>query len=178
MQYRTIIQIVFSIFAYGNQTTTKMGLTINPSDYKILVVDDNEFNVHLMDILLTKEKYQIVKAFSGKEALEKVHSDNPDLILLDIMMPEMNGYEVMCQLKADEKYRDIPILLLTAVSNPDDVVKGFKLGASDYVTKPFSKEELLIRINHQVALIAAKNEIVKKNEELQQMIDKINAKKS
>jgi two-component system sensor histidine kinase/response regulator len=155
-----------------------MGLTINPSDYKILVVDDNEFNVHLMDILLTKEKYQIVKAFSGKEALEKVHSDNPDLILLDIMMPEMNGYEVMGQLKADEKYRDIPILLLTAVSNPDDVVKGFKLGASDYVTKPFSKEELLIRINHQVALIAAKNEIVKKNEELQQMIDKINAKKS
>ena len=154
-----------------------MGLTINPSDYKILVVDDNEFNVHLMDILLTKEKYQIVKAFSGKEALEKVHSDNPDLILLDIMMPDMNGYEVMGQLKADDNYKDIPILLLTAVSNPDDIVKGFKLGASDYVTKPFSKEELLIRINHQVALIAAKNEIVKKNEELQQMIDKINAKK-
>jgi two-component system sensor histidine kinase/response regulator len=154
-----------------------MGLTINPSDYKILVVDDNEFNVHLMDILLTKEKYQIIKAFSGKEALEKVRSENPDLILLDIMMPDMNGYEVMAELKADEKYKELPILLLTAVSSPDDIVKGFKLGASDYVTKPFSKEELLIRINHQVALIAAKNEIVKKNEELQKMLDKLDSSK-
>lgn len=155
-----------------------MELTINPSDYKILVVDDNEFNVHLMDILLTKEKYRIIKAGSGIEALEKVRTDNPDLILLDIMMPDMNGYEVMAKLKADEEHKDIPVVLLTAVSTPDDIVKGFKLGASDYITKPFSKEELLIRINHQISLIAAKNQIVKQNEELKNMLEELNKNKS
>lgn len=150
-----------------------MEIAVTPSDFKILVVDDNEFNVHLMEILLLKENYQVIKAKSGAEALKKVESETPDLILLDIMMPEMNGYEVMAKLKADDRYKEIPIVLLTAVSNPDDIVKGFKLGADDYVTKPFSKEELIIRINHQISLIAAKRQITKQNEELRAMIEKL-----
>ena len=155
------------------QTVDEMEIAVTPSDFKILVVDDNEFNVHLMEILLLKENYQVIKAKSGAEALKKVESETPDLILLDIMMPEMNGYEVMAKLKADDRYKEIPIVLLTAVSNPDDIVKGFKLGADDYVTKPFSKEELIIRINHQISLIAAKRQITKQNEELRAMIEKL-----
>lgn len=147
-----------------------MNVEINPSDYKILVVDDVQANVMLLKILLTNEKYQIVTAMNGVEALEKVKTENPDLILLDIMMPGMDGFEVAETLKNDSKYHDIPIVFLTALCDPKDIVKGFKVGASDYISKPFNKEELIIRVTHQISLVAAKRIILNKTEELKNTI--------
>jgi two-component system sensor histidine kinase/response regulator len=111
----------------------------------------------LLKLLLTVEKYQIVTAMSGKEALERVQQDRPDLILLDIMMPDMDGYEVTRQIRQlPAPYNDVSIIFLTALNNTEDIVKGFLVGGNDYITKPFSREELLSRVNHQISLEAAK----------------------
>lgn len=147
-----------------------MNVEINPSEYKILVVDDVQANVMLLKVLLTNEKYQIVTAMNGAEALEKVATEIPDLILLDIMMPGMSGFEVAESLKSNRKYSDIPIMFLTALCDPKDIVKGFKVGASDYISKPFNKEELIIRVTHQISLVAAKRIIMCKTEELKNTI--------
>lgn len=145
-------------------------IVLNPSDYKILVVDDITTNVLLLKAVLSKAKYRIATASGGSEALEKVKSEFPDLILLDIMMPDIDGYEVIRRLKNDPEYadfQDIPVIFLTALHNPEDIVKGFKLGASDYVSKPFNHEELITRINHHVFIAAAKRTITLQRDELQ-----------
>lgn len=143
-----------------------MESSFNPSDYKILIVDDNEFNIQLLTIILAKSKYKIITATSGTAALNQVEKENPDLLLLDIMMPDISGYEVATRLKENPKYREIPILFISALNSMEDIVKGFKYGAEDYITKPFNKEELNTRIRHQVALIASKREIISQNERL------------
>lgn len=117
-------------------------IAINPEDYTILAVDDIATNIMLLKAVLSRAKYKIVTASGGNEALEKAATELPDLILLDIMMPDMDGYEVIKHLKADPALQDIPVIFLTALHNPEDIVKGFKLGASDYVSKPFKHEEL------------------------------------
>ena len=142
-------------------------LSINPENYKILVVDDIATNVLLLKAILGKAKYKIVTAMGGYEALSKVESESPDLILLDIMMPDMNGYEVIEKLKADERFCQIPVIFLSALHNSEDIVKGFKLGASDYVSKPFNHEELITRVAHHVFIAEAQRIIVRQNEELQ-----------
>lgn len=145
-------------------------IELNPSDYKILVVDDITTNVLLLKAVLSKVKYRIITASGGVEALEKVKSEHPDLILLDIMMPDMDGYEVIQRLKNEPEYaefQEIPVIFLTALHNPEDIVKGFKLGASDYVSKPFNHEELITRINHHVFIAAAKRTITQQRDELQ-----------
>lgn len=145
-------------------------IELNPSDYKILVVDDISTNVLLLKAVLSKVKYRIITASGGVEALEKVKSEHPDLILLDIMMPDMNGYEVIRRLKNEPEYaefQEIPVIFLTALHNPEDIVKGFKLGASDYVSKPFNHEELITRINHHVFITTAKRTITLQRDELQ-----------
>ena len=109
-------------------------ISINPEDYTILAVDDIATNIMLLKAVLSRAKYKIVTASGGNEALEKAATELPDLILLDIMMPDMDGYEVIRHLKADPALQDIPVIFLTALHNPEDIVKGFKLGASDYVT--------------------------------------------
>ncbi|MCK9626238.1 MAG: hybrid sensor histidine kinase/response regulator [Bacteroidales bacterium] len=147
-----------------------MKLDINPSEYKILIVDDNVFNVQLLVIMLGKNSYRITTATSGTEALQKVESESPDLILLDIMMPDISGYEVAEKLKANQEYQNIPILFLSALNNMEDIIKGFQIGADDYITKPFNKDELLTRITHQISLIEAKRKLLKQNEELKQLI--------
>ncbi len=148
-------------------------IELNPSDYKILVVDDITTNVLLLKAVLSKVKYRIATASGGIEALEKVKSESPDLILLDIMMPDIDGYEVIRRLKNEPEYadyQDIPVIFLTALHNPEDIVKGFKLGASDYVSKPFNHEELITRINHHVFIAAAKRTITRQRDELQATI--------
>lgn len=137
-----------------------------------MIVDDVLSNIMLLKILLTSEKYQIMSAMGGKEALEKIQLEKPDLILLDVMMPDMDGYEVTTVIRAMEPpLRDIPIIFLTALNSTADVVKGFQVGGNDFVTKPFSREELLIRINHQVSLEAAKRIILRQTEELRSTIN-------
>lgn len=143
---------------------------INRSDYKILIVDDVVSNVLLLKILLTNEKFQVCTASNGKMCIEMAKSEHPDLILLDVMMPDLNGFDTAVILKKDPDTLDIPIIFLTALNNPNDLVKGFQVGANDFLTKPFNKEELVMRVMHQIQLVAAKRIIVKQNEELKRTI--------
>ena len=147
-----------------------MNMEINPSEYKILIVDDVMSNVLLLRVLLTNEKFTIATANNGRQALEQVKKENPDLILLDVMMPDLSGFEVAQQLKANPDTAEIPIIFLTALNGTADIVKGFQVGGSDFISKPFNKEELLIRVTHQISLVAAKRLILSKTEELQRTI--------
>ena len=113
---------------------------------KILVADDARDNVALVQDLLAAEEYDVIAAFDGQEALLKIRSKLPDVVLLDINMPTMDGYEVCKQLKKDPATADIPVLMLTALAEPDDRVKGLQLGAEDYVAKPFDYRELVARV--------------------------------
>ena len=143
---------------------------INRSDYKILIVDDVVSNVLLLKILLTNEKFQVCTASNGNMCIEMAKSEHPDLILLDVMMPDLNGFDTAVILKKDPETLEIPIIFLTALNNPNDLVKGFQVGANDFLTKPFNKEELVMRVMHQIQLVAAKRIIVKQNEELRRTI--------
>lgn len=144
---------------------------IKAEDYTILVVDDIATNIMLLKAVLSRAKYKITTAAGGNEALEKVAAENPDLILLDVMMPDMDGYEVLRHLKADPAHQDIPVIFLTALHNPEDIVKGFKLGASDYISKPFNHEELITRVAHHIFLSAAQRTIMQQRDELQETIE-------
>lgn len=147
-----------------------MNMEINPSEYKILIVDDVMSNVLLLKVLLTNEKFAIATASNGRQALEQVEKENPDLVLLDVMMPDMSGFEVAQHLKSNPNTADIPIIFLTALNSMADIVKGFQVGANDFISKPFNKEELIIRVTHQISLVAAKRLILSKTEELQRTI--------
>ena len=147
-----------------------MNMEINPSEYKILIVDDVMSNVLLLKVLLTNEKFAIATASNGRQALEQVEKENPDLVLLDVMMPDMSGFEVAQHLKSNPNTADIPIIFLTALNSTADIVKGFQVGANDFISKPFNKGELIIRVTHQISLVAAKRLILSKTEELQRTI--------
>jgi hypothetical protein len=145
-------------------------MQINPAEFKLLVVDDVQTNVLLLKALLSKEGYGILVANNGQEALEVIRNENPDLILLDVMMPGMDGFEVAERLKSEEYRCEIPIIFLTALDDTQSIVNGFKLGAGDFISKPFRKEELMVRIKHQLSLVAARRIIEEKNEELRKTI--------
>lgn len=119
---------------------------MNEQKQTILIVDDNVDTVELLRKRLRAEGYNTVEAYDGEEALKKVYETTPDLIILDIMMPKMDGYEVCQRLKTDEKTKFIPVIMLTAKSDVESKVKGFDIGADDYVPKPFDYRELLARI--------------------------------
>ncbi len=133
---------------------------------RILVVDDIAQNISVVNEIL-KSYYKIMAAVSGEKALAIAQSDNPpDLILLDIMMPEMDGYEVCRSLKSDPKTRDIPIIFLSALDDTKDKVKGLDLGAVDYVSKPFQPEEVIARVNTHLMISSLRRSLTEKNEEL------------
>ncbi len=110
---------------------------------KILVVDDERPIVRLVQVNLEHAGYEVVAAYDGKEALQKVEQEKPDLIILDVMMPQMDGFEVMQRLQADPKTRDIPVIMLTAKAQDADVFRGWQSGVTLYLTKPFSPFELI-----------------------------------
>jgi two-component system alkaline phosphatase synthesis response regulator PhoP len=114
---------------------------------KILVVDDEIYIVHILDFSLGVEGYDVMTALDGEQALAKVEQDRPDLIVLDIMMPKLDGYETCKALKSAPETRDIPIILLSAKGRNVDQKVGFEVGADDYITKPFSPRKLVERIN-------------------------------
>lgn len=131
----------------------------------ILIVDDVKENLKVLGTILRSKGYKITAANDGKKALEIVKKVFPDLILLDIMMPKMNGIEVCKQLKASPLTGDIPVIFLTAKTDSADVVKGLEAGAMDYISKPFNHSELLARVNTHVELKMARDrekELVKK----------------
>ena len=139
---------------------------LNPSDYKILIVDDVVSNVLLLKILLASQKFQVCTANNGTTCIEMAKKEHPDLILLDVMMPDINGFDTAVVLKKDDETKEIPIIFLTALNTPQDLVHGFQVGASDFLTKPFNKEELVMRVTQQISLVAAKRIIEKQNQEL------------
>ncbi len=135
---------------------------------KILVVDDIKKNIQLLGSVLGKEGYAVSYATNGAKALAMADVDNFDLILLDVMMPDMNGFEVCRHLKQKESTKDIPILFLTAKSEEGDVVEGLQLGAADYLTKPFNSAELVARVKTQMRLREAQHLLLQRNKDLWQ----------
>lgn len=119
---------------------------------RILVVDDTPANIQTLTAILKERGYQISVATNGRQALDVVSKVRPDLILLDVMMPEMDGFEACQKLKASVEWHDIPIIFLTAKTETDDIVRGFELGAVDYVAKPFNAHELLARVNTHLSI--------------------------
>src|SRR4028119_2269393 len=110
---------------------------------KILAVDDERHIVRLVQINLLKEGYDVVTASNGREALEQVAKEHPDLVIMDVMMPEMGGFEALKALKAEDATATIPVIMLTAKAQDADVFQGWKSGADLYLTKPFNPQELL-----------------------------------
>lgn len=113
---------------------------------KILVADDIKQNVKLLRVILTAFEYDVIEAYDGEEALEKAKTEKPDLILLDVMMPKLTGYEVCHKLREDKKTKNIPIIMITALHETDDRIQGIEAGADDFISKPFNKAELLARV--------------------------------
>ena len=114
---------------------------------KILVVDDEVYIVHILDFSLSMEGYEVVTAMDGEEALAKVGVEKPDLIVLDVMMPKLDGYETCKRLKENDDTKSIPIILLSAKGRAVDQKMGLNVGATDYVTKQFSPRKLVEKIN-------------------------------
>jgi two-component system alkaline phosphatase synthesis response regulator PhoP len=113
---------------------------------RILIVDDEDELVKAIQIRLQHAGYETIVAYDGMEGLDKARKENPDLILLDLMLPKMDGYKVCCLLKRDKKYRNIPIIMLTARTLEKDKRQGFELDADAYITKPFQYEVVLAKI--------------------------------
>ena len=118
--------------------------------YTVLIVDDDEKNVRLIRLILSKEEYQVVSACSGSEALEMVDEKRPDIILLDIMMPGIDGFEVCKRLKADEQTRHLPVIMVTALQEKEDRIRAMEAGADDFITKPIDPDTLLAVISRHL----------------------------
>ncbi|MDY0220129.1 MAG: response regulator [Desulfobacterium sp.] len=132
----------------------------------IVIVDDNPYNLKVLSTTLKKEGYEVRPATGGQSALDAIYAKAPELILLDVMMPEMNGYEVCTSLKDNEKTREIPIIFITALDDVRDKVKGFSMGCVDYISKPFQEEEVLARVRTQIRLGRLQHRLVIQNERL------------
>jgi len=146
-------------------------ITIPPNiqtKVSILIVDDQPDNLRTLSAILRDEIYTVRQAISGKVALSAVQANPPELILLDIRMPEMDGYEVCSLLKANPATRHIPVIFLSALNDVNDKVKAFKVGAADYITKPFQAEEVLIRIGHQLTIRQQEQQLITQNKQLKE----------
>jgi two-component system, sensor histidine kinase len=131
---------------------------------KILIVDDVQLNLDLMKEILSEKGYQIATAINGKSAIAKAKAHKFDLILLDVILPDIDGFEVCSHLKTTSQTQDIPIIFLTAKKEKDSIIQGFNLGAVDYIPKPFSKEELLARVNLHLTLRKYQDELIRSKE--------------
>ncbi|MBC7782914.1 MAG: response regulator [Burkholderiales bacterium] len=146
----------------NNPTATQSAPSANESflpNSTVLIVDDNPQNVELLQAFLESLPIRIVTAFDGVEALQKVQEHNPDLILLDIMMPRMSGFQVCRKLKGDDKTRDIQILMVTALNELGDIEQAAECGTDDFVSKPVNKFELLTRVKSLLRVRHLKGEL-------------------
>ncbi|MHC1764462.1 MAG: adenylate/guanylate cyclase domain-containing protein [Verrucomicrobiia bacterium] len=143
-----------------------MSATLTGVGQRILVVEDTPANIQTLAAILKQQGYLISVATNGKQALEVLGRLQPDLILLDVMMPEMDGFETCRRLKASEQWRQIPVIFLTAKTETTDIVQGFELGAVDYVAKPFNAHELLARVNTHLTMDELRRRLAGKNAEL------------
>jgi DNA-binding response OmpR family regulator len=159
--------------------------------FKLLIVDDLPENIKVLGNSLQRDEYLISFATCGEQAIEMATRNEIDLILLDIMMPGMDGYEVCRRLKAEDRTRQIPIIFITARTEQKDIVRGFEVGAVDYVTKPFNTAELFARVQTHLDLSHSKRiiqnqaeelawtnkRLMKKNQKLEQAIEEIESLK-
>lgn len=158
----------------GTPTSPEETITENDTDENsdpkgnILIVDDKIENLKILTKVLNKHGYKVRSVTNGKMALRTIHNHPPDVIFLDIKMPEMDGYEVCEALKADENTSEIPVIFLSALDEPLEKVKAFKVGGVDYITKPFQAEELIARIQTQLTIQQQKHQLRKQIEEHQQ----------
>jgi len=144
--------------------------------HEILIVDDNPENLRVLSAVLEQEGYEVRAATNGQQALDSIAAAEPDLILLDVHLPEMNGLEVCRTIKKDPKHEDLPIIFLSALSDSFNKLQGFEAGAIDYMTKPFDAEEVKIRVKTHLDLRARlrevkslRQEIVQKDEVIRQL---------
>jgi len=138
----------------------------------ILVVDDNELIRKLATKLLSKKSYAVTVATNGREALELIRINSPDVILLDVMMPEMDGFECCRLLKKNETTMDIPVILMSSNTETIDKIKGFEIGAADYIVKPFDYGELIARVSTQIKMKNLLDELGSKNALLEELVKK------
>ena len=131
---------------------------------KILIADDIKQNVKLLRVILTASEYDVIEAYDGEEALEKAKGEHPDLILLDIMMPKVTGYEVCQKLRSDETTKNIPIVMITALHEMDARIKGIEAGADDFISKPCNRIELLAKIKSLLRTRPGKEKPEKKDQ--------------
>ncbi len=141
----------------------------------ILIVDDVPANLRLLSNMLVKQGYKVRSVTSGQMGLTAARAAPPDLILLDVSMPEMNGYEVCEQLKSDPRTREIPVLFISALNETHDKVRAFTCGGVDYITKPFQVEEVLARVQTHLALRNLQRQLQESNHELQKRVDELDA---
>lgn len=145
-------------------------MEIDFSTYNILIVEDSELNLFVLKEILEREHFNVFSASGAKGAFENLGNHRIDLILMDVVMGEKNGFDLTAELKSMEQYKHIPVLFITNLKSADDVVRGFDSGGVDYVSKPFNKKELLQRIKHQIKLIESGNTIAKQTAQLQEAI--------
>jgi signal transduction histidine kinase len=145
----------------------------------ILIVDDTPENLQILSATLSERGYKVRGVVKGQMALRAAKSAPPDLILLDIIMPEMDGYEVCSQLKADPKTREIPVIFISALDEVLDKIKAFAVGGVDYITKPFQVAEVLARVEHQLTILRLSHQLREQNQQLQQEIqERLKAEKA
>jgi CheY-like chemotaxis protein len=142
------------------------GRDLDVATAKILIVDDVPKNIQVLGSTLRSKGYQVIPATSGEQALRAADTHSPDLILLDVMMPEMDGYQVFAKLKENGKTADIPVIFVTALTDEQDETKGLEMGAVDYITKPIKIPVALARVRTHLALRFAYRKLAEQNEEL------------
>jgi diguanylate cyclase (GGDEF)-like protein len=142
---------------------------LESSHANILIVDDVEDNLEILGDLLTFDGYNVQTARSGDGALTLVQESRPDLILLDILMPGMDGFEVCSRLKADENTKDIPVIFVSSMADIDSKVQGFKVGGVDYINKPFQHAEILVRVNTHITMLRLRKHLEEQNAELERL---------
>ncbi len=143
---------------------------ICPEDFTIFAVDDVLANIMLINMMLVRAGFKVMKSTDPTKVIEMARQNPPDLFLLDVMMPQLNGWELATLIKEDDVLKDIPIIFLTAFEDKDSMVRGFSVGASDYLTKPFEQDILLARVRSQLKLVASRNVIKMQNEDLKNII--------
>ncbi|ATW26883.1 diguanylate cyclase [Candidatus Formimonas warabiya] len=152
-------------------TNNNLGLT--GIKRKVMIVDDSKFNLYLLKDMMEKAGYEVRTFTSGSQAITSAEKDPPDVILMDIIMPEIDGYEVCRRLKANDLLKDIPVIFLSANTDPFNRVKAFEVGGADYVPKPYNFEELEARVGLQLKLRQYQIELEEKNEELRQTLEQL-----
>ncbi len=156
-----------------SDNATTMNDTNASDEERILLVDDNPLNLQVLMETLQSRESRLLVAKNGETALTISRKTHPDLILLDIMMPGMDGYEVIRQLKADNKTADIPVIFLSALDQTGDKVKGLELGAVDYVTKPFQAEEVLARVDTHLTIHRLRREVQQQKDQLERELETV-----